>query len=159
MLGHVDRTRAVRALRWAVIADAERAEIVTAPTTRRARRARVKGGRSESVHVKFTPEELQAVSLRAVAAGLSVPSYLALTGLRPEGVDSADARSALTNIVGARRVLAGIASNLNQLTHKLHGTGEVDDALPVVLAAVQRISIRIEDAVNEVSTVVTGRGR
>lgn len=111
------------------------------------------------MHVKFTPEELQAVSLRAVAAGLSVPSYLALTGLRPEGVDSADARSALTNIVGARRVLAGVASNLNQLTHKLHGTGELDDALPVVLVAVQRISIRIEDAVSEVSTVVTGRGR
>jgi len=109
-----------------------------------------------SVHVKFTAEEYQAVSARAVAAGLSLPSYLALTGLRPEGVAAADAKSALTNIVGARRVLAGVASNLNQLTHKLHGTGEMDAALPAVVAAVVRISARVDEAVAEVSAVVTG---
>jgi hypothetical protein len=111
------------------------------------------------VVVRFTDGEYQAVAVRAVAAGLTVPSYLALTGLRPEGVAAADAKSALTNIAGARRVLAGVASNLNQLTHKLHGTGEVDAALPAVLAAVERVSVRVEDAIADVAAVVTGGAR
>lgn len=130
-----------------------------AGSVRASRRPRVPGGRPIAVQVKFTAEEFEGVALRAAAAGMSVPSYLALTGLRPEGVASADARSALTNIVGARRVLAGVASNLNQLTHKLHGTGEVDAALPAVIEALGRIAARVDEAVESVSGVVTGGGR
>lgn len=125
----------------------------------RARRSRVAGGRQVRVNVKLTEAEYQAVTVRAVAAGLTVPSYLALTGLRPEGVASGDAKAALISARGARRVLAGVANNLNQLTAKLHATGEVDAALPAVVAAVERVMDRVDDAIAEVSAVVTGGGR
>ena len=119
----------------------------------------MKGGRRLAVQVKFTVDEYQSVVARAPAAGLTVPSYLAVTGMRPEGVDSADAKSAVTNLCGARRVLAGVANNLNQLTAKLHATGELDDSLPAVLDAVERLSGRVEDAVDQVAGVVRGRMR
>ena len=109
------RTRGVRALRWASRAGGVGA-VMAAVVSQGQRRRRVQGGRTARVVVRFTVEELAAVSGRAVAAGLTVPSYLALAGLRPEGVEAADAKSALTNLVGVRRVLAGVASNLNQLT-------------------------------------------
>jgi hypothetical protein len=111
------------------------------------------------VQVTFTVEEYQSVVARAAAAGLTVPSYLAVTGMRPEGVDSADAKSAVTNLSGTRRVLAGVANNLNQLTAKLHATGELDDSLPAVLDAVDRLSVRVEEAVDQVAAVVGGRVR
>jgi hypothetical protein len=127
--------------------------------TPRARRTRVPGGRQVQVQVKFTEAEYQSVTARAVAAGLTVPSYLALSGLRPEGVAASDAKAALINARGARRVLAGVASNLNQLTAKLHATGELDAALPAVVAAVERVMARVDDAIAEVSAVVTGGHR
>jgi len=110
-------------------------------------------------NVKLTEEEYQSVTARAVAAGLTVPSYLALAGLRPEGVASADAKAALINARGARRVLAGVANNLNQLTAKLHATGELDEALPAVMAATERTMRRVDDAISEISAVVTGGRR
>lgn len=112
-----------------------------------------------AVQVKFTGEEYRAVVARAVAAGLTVPSYLALSGLRPEGVAAGDAKAALINVRGARRVLAGVANNLNQLTAKLHGTGEVDAALPAVVVAVERLMQRVDVAIAEVAAVVTGGAR
>jgi hypothetical protein len=67
------------------------------------------------VQVTFTVGEFQAVAARAAVSGLAVPSYLAVSGMRPEGVAAADAKSAVTNLAGTRRVLAGVANNLNQL--------------------------------------------
>lgn len=125
----------------------------------RARRTRIMGGRQVQVNVKLTEAEYQSVVARAIAAGLTVPSYLALSGLRPEGVAAGDAKAALINARGARRVLAGVANNLNQLTAKLHGTGEVDPALPAVVAAVERVIARVDDAIAEVAAVVTGGSR
>lgn len=116
------------------------------------------GGRPIRVNVKLTEAEYQSVSARAIAAGLTVPSYLALVGLRPEGVAAGEAKAALINARASRRVLSGVANNLNQLTAKLHSTGEVDAALPAVLAAVERVTARIDDAIAQVSTVVTGGG-
>lgn len=125
----------------------------------RARRARVTGGRQVQVQVKFSEAEYQAVVARAVGAGLTVPSYLALAGVRPDGVDSASAKAALINARGARRVLAGVANNLNQLTAKLHATGEVDPSLPPVVAAVERVMARVDEAIADIAALVTGGTR
>lgn len=110
-----------------------------------------------AVQVKFTMEAYRAVVARAVAVGLTVPSYLAVTGMRPEGVDSADAKSTLTNLASTRRVLGGVANNLNQLTAKLHATGGADAALPTVIETVGRLSVQVEDAVVQVAAIVGGR--
>jgi hypothetical protein len=111
------------------------------------------------VVVRLTDAEHHAVRLRAIAAGLTVPSYLALSGLRPEGVDAADVKVALINARGARRVLAGVANNLNQLTAKLHGTGQADAALPAAVAAVDRVTTRVDEAIADVTVLVTGGSR
>jgi hypothetical protein len=133
--------------------------VMAAVVSKGQRRRRVAGGRPARVVVRFTVEELAAVSGRAVAAGLTVPSDLAWAGLRPEGVEAADAKSALTNLVGVRRVLAGVASNLNQLTRKAHATGELDPAVPAVLDAVVRLVARTQGAVEAVAVMVGGRRR
>ncbi len=125
----------------------------------RARRVRVSGGRQVQVNVKLTEEEYQSVTARAVAAGLTVPSYLALAGLRPEGVASADAKAARINARGARRVLAGGANNLKQRTPNRHATGELDEALSAVVAATERTMRRVDDSISEISAVVTGGRR
>jgi hypothetical protein len=126
---------------------------------RRARRTRVSGGRQVQVNVKLTEAEYQAVAARAIASGLTVPSYLALAGLRPDGVATGEAKAALIDARAARRVLAGVANNLNQLTAKLHSTGEVDAALPAVVAAAERVMDRVEGAIADMSMVVTGGSR
>lgn len=119
----------------------------------------MQGGRPVRVVVRLTAREHQAVLDRSIAAGLTVPSYLALCGLRPNGVAAADVKSALTNARGARRLLAGAANNLNQLTAKLHATGHVDPALPAALAAVERIAARVDDDIARVADLVTGARR
>lgn len=123
------------------------------------RRRRVAGGRPVKVEVKLTEAEFEAVSLRAAAARLTVPSFLAVTALRPAGVGEGDARSAVTNLVAVRRILDGVATNLNQIAARLNSTGQVDGALPVVLDAVERITERADGAVREVSDAVGVRRR
>lgn len=88
-----------------------------------------------------------------------MPSYLALTGLRPEGVASADIKSALVSLRALRRVHAGIANNLNQLTAKLHTTGELDRTLPAVVDAIAGLTTRIDEAVDRVGQLVDGRSK
>ncbi len=97
--------------------------------------------------------------VRAVAAGLTVPSYPALLGLVPQGVAAGDAKAALINARGARRVLAGVANNLNQLTAKLHSTGDVDARLPAVVVATERVMARVDVAIAELAALVTGGRR
>lgn len=109
------------------------------------------------VEVKFTEAEFEAVSLRAAAARLTVPSFLAVTALRPAGVGEGDARSAVTNLVAVRRVLAGVATNLNQIAARVNSSGQVDAALPAVLDAVDRMTERTGDAVRAVAGAVGGR--
>ncbi len=107
--------------------------------------------------MRLTPEEYERVAARAADITQTVPSYLALTGLRPEGVASSDIKGALINLRAIRRVNSGIANNLNQLTAKLHATGELDASLRAALEAAARISDRIEAAIERVSDLIDGR--
>lgn len=111
------------------------------------------------VVVRLTETEYAVLAARSAEIGHTVPSYLALTGLRPEGVASADIRSALTNLNAVRRVHAGVATNLNQLIAKLHATGELDRSLPAVVDAAARLTYRLEAAVDHVAQLVDGRSR
>jgi hypothetical protein len=123
------------------------------------RRRRVPGGRPVRVVVRLTADEYASLSARAAEIGHTVPSYLALTGLRPEGVASADIRSALTSLYAVRRVQSSVANNLNQLTAKLHATGELDQGLPGVLEAVARLTNHVGEAVDRVVPLVDGRSK
>lgn len=107
--------------------------------------------------MRVSVAEYESLRHRAGAVGLTVPAYLVVSGLRPDGLSIAEARAALTDLSGARRLLAGAANNLNQLTAKLHSTGEMDAALPVVLAAVLRLTGRVDAAVVTVGRVAGHR--
>lgn len=128
------------------------------PTSDGQRRSRVDGGRRVRIVVRVTDGEYAQLARRAGAAALTVPSYLAVTGLRPDGVPIAETRSALTNLTAVRRLLIGATTNLNQLTAKLHATGELDPALPAVLAAVQRIAARTDQAVTDLAATLARPG-
>lgn len=61
------------------------------------------------------------------------------------------------NLRAIRRVNSGVANNLNQLTAKLHATGELDASLRAALEAAARISDRIEAAIERIGDLVDGR--
>ena len=111
------------------------------------------------VVVRLTTDEYAGLSARAAEIGHTVPSYLALTGLRPDGVASADIKTSLICLTALRRVHAGIANNLNQVTAKLHTTGELDRSLPALVDAIADLTQRIDEAVDRVAQLVDGRSR
>ena len=85
---------------------------------------------------------------RAAEINQTVPSYLALTGLRPEGVAASDIKAALIALRAIQRVNAGVANNLNQLTAKLHATGEFNASMRTTVEAVARLAGRLEPAID-----------
>jgi hypothetical protein len=116
--------------------------------TRPTRRERVPGGRSEVVGVRLTREELEVVTDRAAAAGLTEASYLAVLGLaRDQQAPAGSAGSAAANLewrnAAAAELLAlvrqvrGIANNLNQVTYYSHQDRRLH---PKVEAAVEDVS-------------------
>ena len=109
--------------------------------------------------MRLTTEEYASLSARAAEIGHTVPSYLALTGLRPEGVASAEIKTAMVSLRSIRRVHAGIATNLNQLTAKLHATGELDRSLPEALDAIIGLTGHLEEAIQRVTQLVDGRSK
>jgi len=117
----------------------------------------VSGGRKHRVVVRLTEDEYERIAARATEIRQTVPSYLALTGMRPEGVAASDVKAAFINLHAIRRVNSGIANNLNQLTAKLHATGELDASLRAALEAAARISERVEAAIERIGELVDGR--
>lgn len=123
------------------------------------RRRRLPDGRQNRVVVRLSDEEYLAVAARAAAARLTLPSYLATCGLKPDGVPVADLRYALIGLDGSRRLLAGATNNLNQLAARLNASGAIGESLPSVLDVVQRGVARVEEAAAAVAAVVGGRTR
>ncbi|MCW2539683.1 MAG: hypothetical protein JWN95_1408 [Frankiales bacterium] len=117
------------------------------------------GGRKVRVVVRLTDDEFDRIAARAAEIKQTVPSYLALTGLRPEGVASSDIKAALIALREIQRVNAGVANNLNQLTAKLHATGELDASLRAAVGAAAGLSVRLDAVIGRVGQLVDGRRR
>jgi len=102
------------------------------------RRSRVEGGRPHKFTVRFTDEELEAVALKAAAARMSIPHYVALRALetpRGGGMDLAELQRAAVQIVNLRRSVRRTGQNVNQIARLLNGTGEVGRRADETLAA------------------------
>ena len=56
--------------------------------------------------------------------------------------------------MGVRRLLAGASTNLNQVARRLNSTGELDDSLAAVAAAVERYAARADEVAATLSSVV-----
>lgn len=115
------------------------------------RRHRVSGGRPHKFTVRFTDEELEAVALKATAARMSVPHFVALRALetpRGGGMDLATLQSWAVQMINLRRGVRAIGQNVNQIARLLNGTGEVargaDETLAATTAALQALDPLVE---------------
>jgi len=92
------------------------------------RRSRVEGGRPHKFTVRFTDEELQAVTLKATAARVSVPHYLALRALETPRGAAMDLRVLQEWTVQMNMLRRGVrrtGQNVNQIARLLNGGGGV----------------------------------
>ncbi len=115
----------------------------------RRRRANVEGGRRERHVVRVTAEEELRLTVRANEQGITVPRLLVEAALadRMAGLTSTERREAIAELFAVRRLLAGVANNLNQVARVANVTDELPDNAAVSIDAIRRMVPRIEAAV------------
>lgn len=106
---------------------------------------RLPSGRQHSVHVRLSDDEYTEIAGRAAAARLTIPSYLAaagrLTGDQPGPVQF---RAIAAEMMGLRRLVAGVARNVNQVAAATN-TGAAPAETSAVLLASERVLHRTDD--------------
>lgn len=124
------------------------ADPVPAASTSAARRHRVAGGRPRHVKIRFTDAEYDAISARAVEAGVSIPRLLvdgALIRRRRPVVPTA----LIAELAGLRRLVANLANNVNQIARKLNSGGVPDSSsIRVTADALRRTLSRLDAALS-----------
>ena len=123
----------------------------------RRRRANVVGGRRHAHRVLVTPEEEARLLLLAGEAGVTVPRLLVEAALAPaRGETATSRRDVLAELFAVRRLLAGVASNVNQVAKVANSMGRVAPETDGVLDAVVRLATRVDGLVDELGA---GRAR
>ncbi len=119
------------------------------------RRRRVVGGRQHRHEVKVTPEEEGQLLALALRYGVSIPKLLVESALAGGAANAATHSlvrdDVLAELFRLHRVLAGLATNVNQMAKATNATGEVQAEMSVTLEAVRRLAFRIDDAVDALS--------
>lgn len=114
----------------------------------RRRRANVPGGRRHAHEVKVTPEEEARLLQLAEAQRVSIPRLLVEAALSPQGETPTQRRDAIAKLFGLHRLLAGIASNVNQIARVANASGDIRPETVATLQAVRRTAERIDDAID-----------
>ncbi|MGX1759874.1 plasmid mobilization protein [Streptomyces lydicus] len=102
-------------------------------------------------NVRLTQQELDIITAGAHAAGLTVAGFLAHSALATardldaSAAQVAGQRQLVAEFFAARRHLAQVGNNLNQVAKVLNSGGEAPQA-EAVLKAVQRATLRVQDA-------------
>lgn len=123
---------------------------VAAGTRRRQRNE--SGGRSRIRQVKLTEAEDAKLIARAERAGMSVPRWLAESGLSSDpGVTREERREWLTELMGIERLLANVANNVNQIAVGVNATGQTEYDLAEVMAICKRAVSRTGAAIETVA--------
>jgi len=125
------------------------------------RRARAEGGRPHKFTVRFTDEELQAVTLKATAARVSIPHYLALRALetpRGAGMDLRVLQEWTVQMNMLRRGVRRTGANVNQIARLLNGGGGVGRQTEETLAEASAV-LRKLDPLVEWMTHASGMGQ
>ena len=115
------------------------------------RRSRAEGGRPHKYTVRFTDEELASVTLRATAARVSIPHYLALRALEsPRGgaMDIQVLQEWTVQMNMLRRGVRRTGQNVNQIARLLNGGGGVggqaEETLAEASAALRKLDPLVE---------------
>jgi hypothetical protein len=110
------------------------------------RRRRLAGGRRHQHLVRLSDEEQVQILARARVAGVSVPRLLVESALAGDAQTASERRAQVTDLLGARRLLAAVSNNLNQLTRAANATGELPPELSATLHATARVIARLDAA-------------
>lgn len=124
---------------------------------RAVRQRRQPGGRRHKHTVRLSDEEQELIVARAAAAGVSVPRLLVESALAGDAQTASERRALTTEFLGARRLLAAVGNNVNQLAMAANATGEIPPEIGATLHAVARVTARLEAAVADLTGVVPAR--
>jgi hypothetical protein len=95
------------------------------PTWAGGRMGRLPSGRHEQLCVRLSTAEMQELRRRATAAGVSPQRYLLEASLGGGRIPVADRGRRIDEFTHARRQLAGLATNINQLARAGNATGHI----------------------------------
>lgn len=127
----------------------DEAAVVRAPRRRRRANA-TSGARPHRVVIKHSDEELAMVQAMAAVQGIS-PPRLYVRALTTGDVEAAARLQRIRDELAAtRRLLAAVSNNVNQLAAAANSTGVVGEDLAGTLAAVRRVTARIDGVVRAV---------
>lgn len=96
---------------------------------------------SDSQEGKSEPRHDQAVSWRQNMPSVTAPQW----------------QMWVSEILGLRRILSGIGTNMNQIAAKANSTNEIDEALPGVTLAVARAVARLHRLLDSWNALGGGR--
>ena len=105
--------------------------------------------------MKVTEVEGDALAARAAELAVSVPRLLVESALAPVGEMASERRAAMVELFAARRLLAAVSNNVNQVAKATNATREVQADLVATLAAVRSVVFRIDECLEAVG----GRGK
>lgn len=117
----------------------------------RRRRANVAGGRQHSHRVLVTPEEELRLLRLAAAQGVTVPRLLVESALAGDRETPSQRRAAMAELFAVRRLVSGIAVNVNQLARQANATHEVPAEAAATVTAARRVVERVLVAVEGLS--------
>ncbi|WP_051752891.1 plasmid mobilization protein [Streptosporangium amethystogenes] len=110
------------------------------------RQRREPGGRPHKHSVRMSDAEQAIVDARAGQAGVSVPRFLVEAGLAGDAASASQLRANAAELLAARRLVAAVGVNLNQLAKVANATGEVPAALEATMHATLRFLARLDAA-------------
>jgi hypothetical protein len=108
------------------------------------RQRREPKGRTKDIHLRLSESEWRAVAGRAEEGGVSVPRLLVeLAILGPAG--ATERNTMRTALINARRQIAGVANNLNQLAHWANARQQLPPGFDKALADVVAMEAAVEE--------------
>lgn len=116
----------------------------------RTRRAKLPGGRTRQINVRVSTEEWLGLQARAVESGMSVPRLLVDAALRDARPAPTVSPAEASELFAIRRLLAGVANNVNQVAKVTNATGETPAQTEDVFRAVARLVARLDALMDKV---------
>jgi Bacterial mobilisation protein (MobC) len=110
------------------------------------RQKRAPGGRPHKHTVRLTDAQQEIVAARAAAAGVSVPLLLAEAAVAGTAQTASERRAAANGRLAARRLLAAVGNNVNQLAKVANATGVVPPSVEATMDGVLRMLAKLDAA-------------